>query len=96
MVGLAFLTAASWLVLSELRSATFAATVIGTAYMGASAIALALGVTKPRGASRPAPPNPSASDLSPMQMVILSFIQGFEQGRQKSRKDRDGVHSDVP
>jgi len=86
-VGLAFLTAASWLVLSELRSATFAATIIGIFYLGISAIALAIGLKKSDQPHRPTPPEQAISDLSPLQMIILGFVQGFEKGRQRNQKD---------
>lgn len=84
-IGVAFLTAAAWMVLSEIRSEIFAATVIGAVYLGAAAIAAALGMKKPSPPPPTASQNPSAEDLSPLQLVVLSFVRGFEQGRQKDR-----------
>lgn len=84
-VGVAFLTSAAWMVLSEVRSETFAATVIGASYLGAAAIAAAVGVKKQPSTKEAFSQTQSASEMSPLQMVILSFVQGFEQGRQKDR-----------
>ncbi|MGJ8557854.1 phage holin family protein [Sulfitobacter geojensis] len=84
-VGVAFLTAAGWMVLTELRSEIFAATVIGAAYVGAAAIAAALGMKKPHTPPKPIGPTQDTSEMSPLQLVVLSFVQGFEQGRQKDR-----------
>lgn len=84
-IGVAFLTAAGWMVLAELRSEMFAATVIGVCYVGAAAIAAAIGVKKPTPAEKAFGPAQDTSQMSPLQLVILSFVQGFEQGRQKDR-----------
>lgn len=80
-VGAAFLTLAGWLVLVELRSEVFAAFVIGAVYIGAAAIVMALGTAR-RPAAETAAPSSQTADLSPMQMVAVSFLQGLEQGRQ--------------
>ncbi|MGB3246202.1 MAG: phage holin family protein [Sulfitobacter sp.] len=86
IVGVAFLTAAGWMVLSELRSPVFAATVIGLIYIGAAAIAVAIGLKKPDNFSATASgKRQPASDLSPLQLVVLSFVQGFEQGRENNK-----------
>lgn len=84
VVGAGFLTAAAWMLLSELRSDLFAAGVIGAAYMGAAGIVAALGLRKPQKEAEQHP-SPDTSDLTPLQLVTLSFLQGFEQGRQRDR-----------
>lgn len=85
-VGLGFLTAAAWMVLSELRSAPFAALVIGIGYLGAAAIAAALGTSKKsKDRHQFAQQDELGSDLTPLQLVALSFLRGFEQGRENSR-----------
>lgn len=86
-VGAAFLTAAGWMVLSELRSDLFAATVIGALYLGAAAIAAAAGLKEPDRPAKAAQQQQQQlpEDMTPLQMVVLSFLQGFEQGRHKDR-----------
>ncbi|MDF3414379.1 hypothetical protein HKX54_07920 [Sulfitobacter sp. M57] len=85
-VGAAFLTAAGWMVLSELRSDLFAATVIGALYLGAAAIAAAAGLKEPNRPAKAAQQQQQLpQDMTPLQMVVLSFLQGFEQGRHKDR-----------
>jgi branched-subunit amino acid transport protein AzlD len=83
VVGVAFLTVAGWMVLAELRSDLFAATVIGCLYLGIAAILVAYGLKRPDNQAKASASSFSASDLSPLQLVVLSFVQGFEQGRQK-------------
>ncbi|WP_417600372.1 phage holin family protein [Pararhodobacter oceanensis] len=80
VVGGAFLTSAAWMLLAQLETQLFAATVIGCVYLGGAAIALAIGLKKP---ATPEPLPAERSELSPLQAVVLSFIQGFEQGRKR-------------
>ncbi len=88
MVGAAFLTAAVWIYLAEVVSALFAAGIIGLVYLGVAALTLAIGLAdrRPR---RPAPAAASAmqppANLTPAQLVVVSFMQGLEQGRQTKR-----------
>lgn len=86
-VGVAFLTVAGWIVLAELRSPLFAATIIGVVYLGAAAIAVAIGLKKPdlpeMHSVADTVQKQTVSDLSPLQLVVLSFLQGFEQARTK-------------
>lgn len=84
-IGIAFLTVACWIFLSELRSDLFAATILGLVYCGAAAIAFAVGSGKPAEQTRTDEPAQSAADLSPLQVVVLAFVQGFERGRQNNR-----------
>lgn len=87
-VGAAFLTAAGWMILSELRSELFAASVIGVLYLGAAAISAAWGMKNPSNTAssrEQLAQGPDGTDLSPLQLVAVSFIQGFEQGRRKDR-----------
>lgn len=79
-VGAAFLTVAAWIYLSSIHSSGFAALILGCVYVGAGVIMLAVAL------SRKPPPAPlqaqdGLSGLSPMQLVVLSFMQGLEQGR---------------
>lgn len=84
-VGMAFLTAAGWMVLSELKSSVFAAAALGAGYTGAAAIAAAIGLRKSDGQSGGYGATQTTSDLSPLQLVVLSFVQGFEQGQWSDR-----------
>lgn len=84
-IGVAFLTTAGWMVLSELRSPLFAATIIGAIYIGAAAIALAVGMKKPTPRVYTTSQTLSDSGLTPLQTVVLSFLQGFEKGRENAR-----------
>lgn len=84
MIGAGFLTAAGFMLLSELRSPLFATTVIGAIYTGLGLIVIASGTAKRD--SKPAPQTPKGTDaLSPMQLVAVSFIQGIEEGRRSKR-----------
>lgn len=86
LVGSAFLTGAGWLVLVELRSPTFAATVIGAAYFGLALVGFGLSA---RTAKRKVAPHAAAQDLnglSPLQLVVVSFLQGIEQGARNKRQ----------
>lgn len=87
MVGAAFLTVAAWILLAELHSELFAAGILGLAYCGAAAIAFALGAGKPAEQMHTNDTGraQSAADLSPLQVVVLSFLQGFERGRDNRR-----------
>ncbi|GGE20041.1 hypothetical protein GCM10011360_05960 [Primorskyibacter flagellatus] len=71
VVGVGFLTAAAWLILSEARGAQFAALVIGFGYVGAGAVVMAVGTRRVPHA--PAP-GITASGLS------AAFAQGFGAG----------------
>lgn len=79
-VGAAFLTGAAWIYLSAELSAFLAALVIGCAYMGVGAIVLALGVGSSKSSHNDEPNHVKAE--TPAQLVLLSFLQGMEQGRQ--------------
>lgn len=88
-VGIAFLTVAAWMVLSELHSDIFAAVVLGFSYLGVAGIVLALGLKKSsRRVAYQDRPHGTESDLSPLQLVVLSFLQGFEEARNKDRSSK--------
>ena len=88
-VGISFLTVAAWIALAELRSDSFAALIIGGIYLGAALIVLAIGLARPRRVVPAAYPAASPmAGLSPLQTVVLSFLQGLEQGRQSVRVRR--------
>ena len=87
LVGIAFLTVAAWLLLAAAQSALFAATVIGCVYLGVGAIALALSARSPHSPTA----NTTAQqvgDLSPLQLVAVSFLQGLEQGARARRSTK--------
>ncbi len=84
-VGTGFLTVAAWLVLSEMRDATFAAGVIGMVYVGAAAVVLAMGLSNRSRNVTPDATPVSVTAQSPTQLVVLSFLQGLEQGRNARR-----------
>lgn len=87
-VGVAFLTTAGWMVLTRLHSELFAASVIGAVYLGAAALSAAWGMKGSDTAQQHKPhlaTGPDGAELSPLQLVALSFIQGFEQGRRANR-----------
>ena len=79
-VGAAFLTGAAWIYLSAEFSTFFAAVVIGLAYMGVGTIVLAMGAGSSSSSQRDEPSHVKAE--TPAQLVLLSFLQGMEQGRQ--------------
>ena len=83
-VGAAFLTAAVWMYLSTTQSAMFAALVIGLIYLGIAAILLAVAMARPAPPPRNETPDPMKG-LSPMQLILVSFLQGLEQGKNSKR-----------
>ena len=84
IVGVGFLTSAAWILLAELETPLFAATTIGLAYVGLALIAFAYGMMAGRDTKEEKRLQQQA-ELSPMQMVAVSFIQGFERGRHSNR-----------
>ncbi|WP_010140268.1 phage holin family protein [Oceanicola sp. S124] len=79
--GLAFLTAALWLLLSELRDALFAAGVIGALYLGLGLICLAMARRRPRIPLPPrhaVPPPPLAGGLA--AELVAALMQGVTAG----------------
>lgn len=86
LVGVAFLTGAAWVLLVELKSAVFASTLIGVIYLGFALIGFAFAMSS---AKRPTEQEAAAqnlSGLSPLQLVVVSFLQGLEQGARNKRK----------
>jgi len=83
-VGLAFLTAAAWMMLSELLSAYHAAAYIGMAYFGIGLIIL--GISASRGEdvqeTHTAPPQPAASGPP----LVSAFLHGLNAGAAASAK----------
>lgn len=85
-VGAAFLTGAAWIYLSAEFSALMAAIVIGCAYMGVGAVVLAFGTGSSESSHGESANNVKAE--TPAQLVLLSFLQGMEQGRQSQLSQR--------
>lgn len=81
-VGAGFMTVAAWILLATSYDTQTAAFVIGCVYLGAGFVMLGLGTGKRRHHRRPAPAKSHLpqEDLSPLQLVAVAFIQGFEQG----------------
>lgn len=88
LVGGAFLTGAAWLVLVEMRSPTFAATVIGAAYFGLALVGFAVGSSTTKRPVVQPTPDQDLNGLSPLQLVVVSFLQGIEQGARSRRKSQ--------
>lgn len=84
-VGAGFLTAATYMLVSELRTPLFAVTTLGMMYLGLSAIAFAVGLSRQRTHSRTQSATDLPGNLSPMQLLAVSFLQGLEQGRNSRR-----------
>lgn len=84
-VGAAFLTTAAWMYLSIVQSPVFAAVVIGMVYLGVAAVMLAVAVARPAPPPHPEPAEDPLKGLTPMQLVLVSFLQGMEQGRNAKR-----------
>ena len=78
-VGATFLTGAAWIYLSAAFSALIAAGIIGCAYTGVGAILLAIGTSSSTYSREDAQDSVKAE--TPVQLVLLSFLQGMEQGR---------------
>lgn len=85
-VGAAFLTGAAWLVLVELRSAIFAASVIGAVYVGVALVLLAVASSSTKTPTAQQPFQQDLNGLSPLLLVVMSFLQGIEQGASSKRK----------
>lgn len=79
LVGVGFLTVAAWILLSTWHDALFAATVIGLGYCGLGAIAMGFALRS--GKATRLETVKVEQQLSPLQLVLLSFLDGFEQGR---------------
>jgi hypothetical protein len=82
-VGAVFLTTAAWIYLSTTHSPSFAALMIGLVYVGAGAVVLAVALSRPHPA--PPPQQDALGGLSPMQLILVSFLQGLEQGQTAKR-----------
>lgn len=88
LVGIAFLTTAAWISLAAAFGALVAASTIGFVFLGAACLVLALAFTErtsraPR--RQPPRPQPHPTAETPAQLVVLSFLQGLEQGQQARR-----------
>ena len=88
-VGVAFLTAAAWIFLAAEHGTLIAAVVIGFTYTGLGIVIVAMGSSDGRlKAERAQQAAVSTHAETPAQMVILSFLQGMEQGRQAANTSR--------
>ncbi len=80
-VGAAFLTVAAWIYLSTLHSTGFAALIIGLVYVGAGVVVLAMALSRKPAPVAPASAPDALGGLTPLQLVVVSFLQGLDQGR---------------
>lgn len=79
LIGMAFLTSAAWIYLSDIRSSLFAALVIGGVYCGLGLIVIAVGMRE-----RPVPDaNPTATEppVPPSTAdLVAALVQGLSAG----------------
>lgn len=88
-VGVAFLTTAAWIFLAAEHGTLFAAAVIGLAFTGIGIIVVAMGASASDSKSNSSHrATVSTQAETPVQMVVLSFLQGLEQGRQAATTSR--------
>jgi hypothetical protein len=80
-VGTAFLTAAAWIYLSTVHSTGFAALIIGLVYIGAGVVVLAMALSRKPAPAVSEPSQDALGGLTPLQLVVVSFLQGLDQGR---------------
>lgn len=83
-VGLAFLTAAAWMVLSTVKDAQFAALVIGCVYIGFGGIAVAIGVRSNRACDPLPSPRPASPDDT-FERMATAFFAGFQSAKEFRR-----------
>jgi hypothetical protein len=87
-VGIAFLTAAAWMVLSTLQDAQFAALVIGFAYAGLGGVAVAIGMTSHRTTNVAPDPHslsrPAGQDDT-FERMTAAFLTGFQSAKEFRR-----------
>lgn len=85
-VGAAFLTAATWIYLSAAHSSGFAALIIGLVYCGAGIVVLAIALSRATQVkSVHSYQKDTLGGLTPMQLVLVSFLQGLDQGKNAKR-----------
>ena len=87
-VGAGFLTTAAYMLISQAQTPLFAVTVLGLIYLGLAALAFAIGVMRQNSRRHGTPAHAAAAlpgDLTPMQLVAVSFLEGLEQGRNARR-----------
>ena len=87
MVGTGFLTVATWIYLQATFDALVAASTIGCVYLGLGFLLLGVGLSSSssRKRSEGDPQTGAPQAESPAQLVVLSFLQGLEQGQQARR-----------
>lgn len=82
LVGAGFVTSAAWIYLAAEHSAVLAGLVIGLVYLGAATLTLALGLGRNR---RNRQRSRFPGGVTPAQLVMISFLQGLDQGRKVGR-----------
>ncbi|MFZ5965067.1 phage holin family protein [Thalassococcus sp. BH17M4-6] len=88
LVGLGFLTSALWMVLSTWQDPLFAAQVLGSGFVGLSAIVFLIAkiVSRPRRVVPP--PAAHASQTDPLIQMLEGFLLGMDAGRRTRRTRR--------
>ncbi|SFE65313.1 phage holin family protein [Roseivivax sediminis] len=89
LIGVAFLTAALWILLVEWRSALFAATVIGLVFCAIGFIAMGIGAIVGRLRVRHVPPMHRAAAGAPLLQLLEGFLVGIDAGRRSRRPPRE-------
>lgn len=84
LMGLGFLTAAGWFVLSELRDSIFAALVIGGAYTGIALVCFALASRRGHATH----PQAAGSLQAMLPLLVEAFAAGAAAGRTTARGHR--------
>lgn len=80
VVGIGFLTAAAWMVLSTLKDAQFAALVIGFVYVGLGGLVVAIGMTSNRAPDIRSLPHPVGPDDT-LERMAAAFFTGFQSAK---------------
>ncbi|RPE67138.1 PUCC protein [Pacificibacter maritimus] len=87
-VGVAFLTAAAWMVLSAVKDAQFAALIIGLSYAGIGCIAVVIGTSSSHHSGRhvgpehhPEPLTPHARSDDTFERMAAAFMTGMQSAK---------------
>ena len=85
MIGMCFLAAALWMVLSELRDAQFASIVLGCGFVAVGLIAMGIGKLVSRLHVAPVA-HPTAATAPALVQMIEGFLVGVRAGRTTRRR----------
>lgn len=85
VLGLAFLTVALWILVTDAFGTLVGAAVLGAGFIGLGVISLLLGTVRRR--TPPPPPPPAYS--SPQSASIVALVEAFMVGMRAGKGDRD-------